>query len=85
MSSLSRQIRTDRKSYYDALELAQRGALDVTPWVLWFANCYGRAVDHTLEVGREMIQARSFWTDHANATVSRRLHPIPRSVISPPW
>jgi Fic family protein len=70
--SLSRQIRTERKSYYDALERAQRGSLDVTPWVSWFTGCYGRAVDHTLAVGREMIQARSFWTDHADATINDR-------------
>jgi Fic family protein len=70
--SLSRQISIERKSYYDALENAQRGPLDVTAWVSWFANCYGRAIDHTLTVGREMIRARSFWTDHANATINDR-------------
>jgi Fic family protein len=70
--SLSRQIRNDRKSYYEALESAQRGPLDITRWVAWFAKCYGRAVDHTLAVGREMIQSRSFWTDHANATINDR-------------
>jgi Fic family protein len=80
--SLSRQIHTDRKSYYDALESAQRGPLDVTPWVSWFANCYGRAVDHTLTVGREMIQARSFWTDHANATINDRQRVVLQRYLS---
>jgi Fic family protein len=80
--SLSRQIRTDRKSYYDALESAQRGPLDVTPWVSWFATCYGRAVDHTLAVGREMIQARSFWTDHANATINDRQRVVLQRYLS---
>jgi Fic family protein len=80
--SLSRQIRTDRKSYYDALERAQGGPLDVTPWVSWFANCYGRAVDHTLTVGREMIQARSFWTDHANATINDRQRVVLQRYLS---
>jgi Fic family protein len=80
--SLSRQIRTDPKSYYDALERAQGGPLDVTPWVSWFANCYGRAVDHTLTVGREMIQARSFWTDHANATINDRQRVVLQRYLS---
>jgi Fic family protein len=80
--SLSRQIRTDRKSYYDALERAQGGPLDVTPWVSWFANCYGRAVDHTLAVGREMIQARSFWTDHADATINDRQRVVLQRYLS---
>jgi Fic family protein len=80
--SLSRQIRTERKSYYDALENAQRGSLDVTPWVSWFTGCYGRAVDHTLAVGREMIQARSFWTDHANATINDRQRVVLQRYLS---
>jgi Fic family protein len=80
--SLSRQIRTDRKSYYDALESAQRGPLDVTPWVSWFANCYGRAVDHTLAVGREIIQARSFWTDHASAKINDRQRVVLQRYLS---
>jgi Fic family protein len=80
--SLSRQIRTERKSYYDALERAQRGPLDVTPWVSWFAHCYGRAVDHTLAVGREMIRARSFWTDHANATINDRQRVVLQRYLS---
>jgi Fic family protein len=70
--SLSRQIRAERKDYYRALERAQRGPLDVTPWVSWFAGCYGRAIEHTLSVGREIMQARSFWSDQADATINDR-------------
>jgi len=80
--SLSRQIRAERKSYYDALELSQRGSLDVTPWVAWFARCYGRAIDHTLAVGREMIRARSFWTDHANAVINDRQRVVLQRYLS---
>ena len=80
--SLSRQIRRDRKSYYDALERAQSGPLDVTPWVSWFTNCYGRAVDHTLAVGREMIRARSFWTDNTNATINDRQRVVLQRYLS---
>ena len=44
--SLSRQILEERSAYYQALEHAQGGDLDVTPWVLWFCGCVGRAVGH---------------------------------------
>jgi Fic family protein len=80
--SLSRQIRSERKSYYDALERAQRGTLDITPWVSWFVNCYGRALDHTLVVGREIIQARSFWTEHANAKINDRQRVVLQRYLS---
>jgi Fic family protein len=80
--SLSRQIRMERKSYYEALERAQRGTLDITPWVFWFTNCYGRALEHTLAVGREIIQARSFWTEHANATINERQRVVLQRYLS---
>ena len=35
--ALSRQIEKDRKHYYDALE-ANNKRLEVTPWLLWFAE-----------------------------------------------
>jgi Fic family protein len=50
--------------------------------VSWFASCYGRAVDHTLAVGREMMQARSFWTDHANATINDRQRVVLQRYLS---
>ena len=43
--SLSAQVESERKDYYDQLERQQRGALDVTGWLEWFLDCLGRAVD----------------------------------------
>ena len=36
--SMSAQIETERKDYYDQLEAQQRGGLDITPWLNWFLN-----------------------------------------------
>ena len=43
--SLSSQIESERKDYYDQLERRQRGTPDVTGWLEWFLDCFGRAVD----------------------------------------
>lgn len=43
--SISSQIRKERKQYYDALESAQKGDIDVTGWLLWFLGCFSRAID----------------------------------------
>lgn len=43
--SLSAQIESERRDYYDQLERRQRGAPDVTGWLEWFLGCLGRAVD----------------------------------------
>lgn len=49
--SMSSQILAERKEYYQELEIAQRGDLDITRWLMWFLDCLGRAIDgadHTL-------------------------------------
>ena len=43
--SLSSQIESERKDYYDQLERRQRGTPNVTGWLEWFLDCLGRAVD----------------------------------------
>jgi len=43
--SMSSQIEAERKDYYLELERAQRGKLDITPWLDWFLGCLGRALD----------------------------------------
>ncbi len=43
--SMSAQIETERRDYYDMLEKSQRGGLDVTPWLRWFIGCLARALD----------------------------------------
>src|SRR6266566_9464715 len=43
--SMSAQIRRERNDYYDILERAQKGTMDVTAWMEWFLACLGRAID----------------------------------------
>lgn len=43
--SMSAQIEAERKEYYLRLERCQGGDLDITPWLEWFLECLGRAVD----------------------------------------
>ena len=42
--SMSSQILRDRASYYEILERAQKGTMDVSDWMCWFVDCLGRAV-----------------------------------------
>lgn len=50
--SMSSAIEASRNDYYHELELAQRGELDITPWLAWFLACLDRAIagaDDTLQ------------------------------------
>ena len=42
--SLSSQIESERKQYYDQLESQQRATPDVTDWLSWFLDCLGRSL-----------------------------------------
>ena len=64
--SLSAEIQTEKDAYYDAIERAQRGTLDVTRWIRWFLCCHRRAVG-TAEVRLGSILAKAeFWNEHAS-------------------
>ena len=74
--SLSGQILKERTQYYAALESAQRGALDVTQWVIWFAGCYERASEATFALIEELLSAAAFWRAHATTDFNARQRKI---------
>ena len=41
--SMSAQIFRERDAYYDILECTDKGGMDITPWLSWFALCFTRA------------------------------------------
>ena len=64
--SLSAEIQAGKDAYYDAIERAQRGTLDVTLWIRWFLGCHRRAVG-TAQVRLGSILAKAeFWNAHAS-------------------
>lgn len=63
--SLSSQIQAEKEAYYDELEHAQRGTVDVTRWVVWFLGLFARAVAASeASLGAILAKAR-FWRNHA--------------------
>ncbi len=63
--SLSTQIQKEKDAYYEALERAQRGTLDVTSWVQWFLGCHLRSVKSAeMRLGSILTKA-DFWREHA--------------------
>lgn len=70
--SMSAQIRRERSAYYDALERAQKGTLDVTAWLQWFVACLGRAIADAESVLGSVLSKASFWSRHAAEGFSDR-------------
>lgn len=70
--SLASEIRRERPSYYASLEAAQKGALEITPRLLWFIPCVSKAID-AAEVGHAaVLRKANFWQRHADVILNER-------------
>lgn len=81
--SLSVQIMKNKQSYYDALEHAQRGSLDITEWLMWFLSQVEAATRHGVqEVGRVLARGR-FWAEVRRLRLNDRQEMVLKNVLSP--
>jgi Fic family protein len=65
--SMSGAIERDKKRYYDMLEATQKGDLDITEWLLWFTECYTRAITTAETVTDRVVTKAKFWRAHDGA------------------
>lgn len=72
MFGMSRQLLAVREAYYDALSQAQRGTLDVTPWVRWFVRAFTQSCALSQAVVRQAVDKAKFRLRMAGFSVSER-------------
>ena len=70
--SMSAQIRQERSDYYDILQKTQKGTLNITPWLDWFLDCLGRAIDGAQTTLRAVLTKARFWEALARVTLNER-------------
>ena len=70
--SMSSQIRKERSNYYDMLERSQKGALDVTDWLVWFLDCFSRAIDGAEAACANVLRKGDFWQRYAREPFTKR-------------
>ena len=70
--SMSAQIREERKEYYEILESTQRGTLDITPWMSWFLDCLGGAIDGAQTTLAAVLAKARFWEGMAGTAINER-------------
>lgn len=57
--SLSSQIESERKDYYNQLEKQQRISPEITEWLAWFLGCLGRAISNAeIMLSKVLFKAR---------------------------
>lgn len=70
--SLSSEILNHRKAYYDHLEQAQKGNLDITPWMTWFLETLKSAIETALAKTENVVRKTQFWEKHRIITFNDR-------------
>jgi len=70
--SMSAQIRQERSSYYDILEETQKGTRNITPWMQWFLDCLGRAIDGAQTTLGAVLARGRFWESIAGVAINER-------------
>ena len=70
--SLSSEILNHRKDYYQYLEQAQKGGLDVTPWIRWFLQTLKLALEAAFEKTEGVLRKSRFWDAHRSVSINER-------------
>jgi Fic family protein len=70
--SMSAQIRSERKAYYDVLETTQKGSMDVTQWLDWFLGCLNRAIGTAHDTLGSVLNKARFWERFATEALNER-------------
>lgn len=76
--SLSRQIETDKRAYYTALQAGRGvvdGKIDATPFIKWFLETMIKAANRGLDEAKFLIQRNQFFHIHS------KLHPRQEIVL----
>jgi Fic family protein len=70
--SMSAQISTERKDYYNILESTQKGSLDITKWLDWFLSCLDRALANSESILAVVLKKAMFWETHIDINLNDR-------------
>lgn len=83
--SMTAQIAREKNAYYEHLERAQRGDLNVTPWLKWFLECYYRATQRSLETINNVPARSKFWSHAHEAGISARNKYVLERLLEDDW
>ena len=83
--SMSAQIESERKAYYDRLEAQQRGDLDLTPWLSWFLDCLAHAFDRAEKTLEAVLYKASLWEKANRLPVTERQRRVINRMLEDSW
>lgn len=72
LTCMSRALLDNRHDYYSALQTAQTGPMNITPWITWFLGQFALACQHTEQHIALALQKAQFWARHAQQSFNPR-------------
>ena len=80
--SLSSQIMEERKGYYDILEKCSKASsVNVTKWLVWFLECFERAIQRSGRIIGNVLLKADFWQEHAQAELNERQRKVLNRIL----
>ncbi len=71
--SLSSQIMEEKDEYYDVLEKCSKsGNTDLTKWLVWFLECFQRAIQRSDKIIGNVLAKADFWQEYAQTELNDR-------------
>jgi Fic family protein len=70
--SMSNQILTERKRYYEVLQKVQHSSGDITEWLDWFLHCLKNAMLATENTTQKIVRKAEFWKRHEHTPINER-------------
>lgn len=70
--SMSGQILTERKIYYEVLQKVQHSSDDITEWIDWFLHCLKNAMLSTENTTQKILRKAEFWKLHEHTPINER-------------
>ena len=65
-------IMAEREGYYEILEQTQKGSCEVTGWLVWFLECFARAIERSGQVMNGAWSKAHFWQRYDEVKLSDR-------------
>jgi Fic family protein len=72
LHGVSAALRRNQKSYYEALNQAQRGTGDVTAWLEWFIAVLTGSCQASAALIEESLTRARFWSNHKHLDLNER-------------
>ncbi len=70
--SMSNQILSEHKRYYEVLQKVQHSSGNITEWLDWFLHCLKNAMLSTENTTKKILRKAEFWKLHEHTSINER-------------